>query len=297
MTAWHARSEVVAAMDAMRDYAAGAPLAECPVLEPLVHDPKAAQAFVGDLVETVVEQMRLDPLVTIPMRFQYEHGYALVQVAAQGPAALALTMHDGFAFSQCPKQQTIAFVDAERHEVCLAGKARIRLVTRSGGDQQARFAHESREFEPGDRLVQEGSRSARMFDSIDGRLVTLRLSRTANDPEPSREFRIDTGELVHRASGDRKSSRRLMALTVLARTKHPDAVPRLVELTHSGDPDVRWQALRECLALDTAIGFTRLCAIAREPSDPLAGNAAALRAQLVARYPQLAELEREPCPA
>ncbi|GGC24572.1 hypothetical protein GCM10011371_10270 [Novosphingobium marinum] len=63
----------------------------------------------------------------------------------------------------------------------------------------------------------------------------------------------------------------------------------------SGSPALRWQALRECLSLDTLAGFTVLTEIARSPSDELAPAAGALRSQLVEAHPELDEVV--PCPA
>jgi hypothetical protein len=57
---------------------------------------------------------------------------------------------------------------------------------------------------------------------------------------------------------------------------------------------LRWQALRECLALDTQTGFTALAVIAARTEDALSGPAGALRAQLIEAHPQLQEVE--PCP-
>jgi hypothetical protein len=64
-----------------------------------------------------------------------------------------------------------------------------------------------------------------------------------------------------------------------------------------GDDSLRWQALRECLALDTAHGFRALAAVARTAGDSLAATAGALRAQLVEAHPQLLALEDDRCPA
>jgi hypothetical protein len=61
-----------------------------------------------------------------------------------------------------------------------------------------------------------------------------------------------------------------------------------------GSAHLRWQAVRECLALDTARGFALLSRIAADPADDLSTSAGALRAQLVETYPQL---ESGPCPA
>lgn len=60
-------------------------------------------------------------------------------------------------------------------------------------------------------------------------------------------------------------------------------------------PHLRWQALRECLGLDSGAGFAALTGIAQRSDDPLAAPAGALRAQLLEAYPQLAEVNI--CPA
>ena len=57
-----------------------------------------------------------------------------------------------------------------------------------------------------------------------------------------------------------------------------------------GGQSLRWQALRECLGLDTALGFATVCRIAAQPDDPLSAPAGALRAQLLETYPQLEEV-------
>jgi hypothetical protein len=70
-----------------------------------------------------------------------------------------------------------------------------------------------------------------------------------------------------------------------------DAVPVMVETTHDGSDHLRWQAVRECIALDTAAGLAALRAIAANPADSLHAPASALRERLHASHPELAALE------
>jgi hypothetical protein len=73
-----------------------------------------------------------------------------------------------------------------------------------------------------------------------------------------------------------------------------DAAPLAAEIAEGkGGDALRWQALRECIALDTLTGVRALHTLAANPADSLSGPAEALRAQLVSAYPQLAELA--PC--
>jgi hypothetical protein len=126
----------------------------------------------------------------------------------------------------------------------------------------------------------------------------LRLHRVAAQPKPTRALALADGTVVHRASGDLAASRSEMMLTVLGRMGHAAAAPEMASLAgEPGEPSLRWQALRECLALDTTAGFAALLAIARAADDPLCAAAGALRAQLVETHPQLLALEDDPCPA
>jgi hypothetical protein len=85
--------------------------------------------------------------------------------------------------------------------------------------------------------------------------------------------------VLHRSSGDLAASRRQMMLTVLGRMKCSEAVPAMAAMAREpGEPSLRWEALRECLALDTAAGFAALLAVARAADDPLCAPAGALRA-------------------
>ena len=77
-----------------------------------------------------------------------------------------------------------------------------------------------------------------------------------------------------------------------------EAAPTMAAMAREAGPDgLRWQALREALALDTAEGFRALCHVARASDDPLAMPAGALRAQLVEAHPELLALEKQPCRA
>ena len=80
-------------------------------------------------------------------------------------------------------------------------------------------------------------------------------------------------------------------MALLGRMGRTDAAPQLAGIAcEPGSAALRWQALRECLSLDTATGFDALSEVARRADDELAAAAGALRSQLVEAYPQLKEL-------
>lgn len=294
---WRARAPAAAVLAEFERYARGADLAEDGALSRVLSDVGAARELVAPLMRCVGKGLARDPLAVLPLRHQFSGGTGLLQLASRGGAALSLVLHDGAAVLRQPPPVTIAFVDSERHELCLAGAARARIVHRSGPEGHTVLRQEPICIRPGHVLVTTGDTSARQIEAVDRFLLTLRLSRVPAAPRPSLEFRLADGALVHRASGDRGESRRLMALTVLARSGRADAAPLLAELARAGSADFRWQALRECLALDAVTGFATLSAIARDAADPLVANAGALRAQLIEAYPALAPLEITACPA
>ena len=115
-------------------------------------------------------------------------------------------------------------------------------------------------------------------------------------PGPSREHDLSTGALLRQATGDIRASRQEVMLALLGRMRRAEAAPVMAAIaTEPGDPSLRWQALRECLALDPAAGFAALSEVAGVASDPLAGPAGALRAQLREAYPELASLAGVAC--
>jgi hypothetical protein len=189
-------------------------------------------------------------------------------------------------------REAVSFGDGERHELVLAGEAEARLV-RLGETtpEAAQLAFADVPLQAQVSLALDLSCEALMTERVTRRLVSLRLTRAAPAPRPTREYRLSDGAFLHQASGDMRESRHELMLALLGRMGRADAVPVMADMAGEGSEHIRWQALRECLALDTGAGFRALCAIAREAADPLAGPAGALRAQLLEAYPVLAQLE------
>ena len=219
-----------------------------------------------------------------------------MQLAATGGAAISLVMYERRNSEARP--QTICFTDSERNEIALAGSGKLQIVRRkSRANSRSDLSSRALLFKPGQSLSLSGMFETKYIDTVEDRLVLLRLSRTAAAPQPSLEFRLCDGSLVHQASGNKNDSRHEMMLSLLGRMGRKDAAPVMAEMTRTGSDHLRWQALRECLALDTAEGFAALCKIAIDPLDPLSAIAGALRSQLIESHPQLIILENSLCPA
>src|SRR5690606_29933187 len=148
------------------------------------------------------------------------------------------------------------------------GRAIARRTTRDG---QGNFAHEDLELGAGGRLALDLSRHVLFVTRVETRLVSLRLHRTQFDPGPSQEHDLATGELRHQAAGEVRASRLETMLALLGRMGRTEAAPVMATMAReAGHDGLRWQALREALALDTAEGFRALCDVARASDDPLA---------------------------
>ena len=135
-----------------------------------------------------------------------------------------------------------------------------------------------------------------LLGDVSSCLVTLRLQRRRAEDGPTREYALADGRLLHLAASNPRDSRLELMMALAGRMERGDAAAPIAALARGeGSTALRWQALRECLALDTLTGFQTLTAIATSPGDPLAATAGALRAQLIETYPQLRQVDL--CPA
>jgi len=288
--AWRTDPGVTAAFAEMERFGAGAPLEACPALEALFTGPDAAPALAEALCRHFAEALPAEPFGHPPFRHSFDGALATLVLARSGRAQLILQAREPgeAAFT------SVSFSDALRYEAVLAGAARARIVRRTLGPaaESRPFHTEALELAPGTRLALDRASEALQVLATHRRLVSLRLQRSAAEPEPSREHDLATGALIHQAAGNVRTSRQEMMLALLGRMEVGKAAPLMAEMAlEEGDASLRWQALRECLALDTGTGFAALVAIARRAGDPLAAPAGALRAQLVEAHPPLLALE------
>ena len=174
----------------------------------------------------------------------------------------------------------------------LAGTADAELVEcRTRKEDGAELRHLRTTLEPGKVICRDASRQALVLREVQGRLVSLRLQRRHERAGITREYALEDGRLLHQSAGNPRDSRIELMMAALGRMGRTDAAPIMAEIARGdGAEALRWQALRECLALDTLVGFTALSNIASNPADALSAPAEGLRGQLVSAYPQLAGL-------
>jgi len=296
---WRADPLVAAAQAELSSFANGAPLEDLPVLAALFapHEDAAAR-FCGDLVGRFARALDDDPLGQVPLRHYTDDLATSLLLLRSGSASLALQALDGPGLARRPAAVSAAFAPTETWEIVLGGRAeieRVRLVApRPGG---AELAREPLLLEPSTVCHRLGSREALPVRRVDGTLVTLKLQRHTGAPGAvTCEYRLADGALLHQAAGSPRDSRLELTTALLGRMGRTDAAPLLAAMAEEqGSASLRWQALRECIGLDSGLGFATLSGIAIKPDDPLAAPAGALRAQLLETYPELAGVQ--PCPA
>ncbi|MBY6218286.1 hypothetical protein [Qipengyuania aquimaris] len=302
----HAQVALEAARDSWAEGPAGAALAELegfgkagslddyPALGALFAEEGRAAGLIGDLVDSLLPALQEHPLGQVPLRHQYKDGLTVLQLAQRGCAALTLITYE----EMDQEQASACFTGGERYEAVLAGAADVReLELLSETEGRAAIDCRTRRVVAGEVMRCLGFAHTRQVTRVFGRLAVLRLSRTEERPPETRQYSLGDGRLLHRASGCRAESQREMATALLGRMGRKDAAPLLADLSRKGSAHIRWQTLRECLALDAASGFAALGRIAADPEDELSAPAGALRAQLLEAHPQLAKIEEASCPA
>ena len=292
---WAAEPGAAEMQKELKAYGKGAPLEACPVLEAVFTQSGEAERLMALLSAHYCRAIAANPIGHPPFRNGFDGKATSILLAQTGRAQLMLQARepgDG-------EMASYNFCDAIRFDAVLAGAADARLVRNLGpGRDCAHFSEERLMLRPGNRLASDLNCEALVIDRVEKRTVVLRLLRTAENPQPAREYDAADGRLLHQSSGKIATSRREAIVALLGRMGREDAAPAIAQIAiDDGDISLRWQAMREALALDTETGFRALVTVARRSQDPLAGQAGALRAQLLETYPQLAKLEADQCPA
>lgn len=294
LNGWLAEGPVVQMRAELASFGAGASLDNCPHLQRLFSASGAAQEMLASLSAHFCAALRDQPLGHPPFQSGFDGVLGSIRLARAGDAQIQLQTYE--PGDRAPK--AYRFSDCERYDYVLGGKAQARIVRLKEVGETICFDRQSVALEPDASFALDLACEALQVLSVRRRLVVLRLSRQRPDPNPSREYDAATGRLLHQSAGNLATSRQEAIIATLGRMKRGDAAEPISQIALArGDNSLRWQALRESLALDTAKGFAALCAIAGDPGDPLASSAGALRAQLIEMHPELAQLEDDKCRA
>jgi len=290
---WAASEQSLRIFADMADYAQGADLADCPDLSRLfAPDEGEAGVWVDDLIGAMARTLHDHPLGHVPLRHFASGVMSSLLLGRSGEVTLALTCVSGTALAQQSSSPSVSFAPLESHERILAGYADAEMIAcASPGEPEMSLERAPLRLRPGAVIARDGAHEAMRLLRVEGALVSLRLQRRLRSGAVSHEYDLASGRLLHRAAGVMRDSRHALMVNLLGRMGRRDAVPVLAAITReTASDDLRWQALREGLGLDTAQGFRSLCAVASSPDDPLAPAAQALRAGLVWQYPMLRQI-------
>lgn len=275
-------------------FADGEPLADLPALARLISDRSAASLYVDAFVRAFIEIYQREPLGEMPFRQNASEGFARLQLMQANSAMLSLNVYEPVAVTD--DHETAQFHDCELNEIVIAGSGRARIHRRGHcSNKEIKIVSTAHDWHPGSVNILRRNRDARDVLFVDQSLLILQLSRTPSSPLPSFEYRLSDGTLLQQASGDKRASQQLMALSVLGALEHSDAIDPIDTFARNSDQDrdARWEGIRQLLALDSARGFALLTVIAERDEDQLAKPARDLRDQLLTAHPALRQFERE----
>lgn len=296
--AWRSSEGVVDVILDVEALDKGGCIEGCAALDALFDEGnETAFRFVDGFVQAATTCLAGSTLGHVLLRHFTDGTSSTLLLARSGNVTLSLVAVDGDGFAERPEPVTADFPDNEVWERVMSGEAYVELVDRLLLENGATLLDSTGiELEPGRVLYRKGRRQALLLREVSGCLVMLRLQRRRTDAGPNFEYDLSDGRLVHRAAGSPKDSRLELMMALAGRMNRIDAVPHMSAIAlGEGDRAVRWQAVRECLALDTLTGFETLNTLARSEADELSGIANALRSSLVEAHPQLAEMTA--CPA
>ena len=273
----------------LEKYGQGADLEGLDCLSALVRQHEQAHSFVDQWQSVFGRVLMRFPLAQLPHRHHYSDGFANLQIASSGGAALSLLVYEEKPF--VAEAQSAVFADRELHEIVLNGAGEATFYDLDNDCGERSIAWRVSCLSSGMVMSTIGETQSRQIVSVVGRLAILQLSRVPPCPKMTQEFALPSGQLLKQSSGDKRASQHEMAMAVLAATGRTDAAPACAQVSRSGPVHLRWEAVRHALALDFAQGWTELCRIAGASEDALSGQARNLRRQLCESYPQLADQE------
>ncbi len=287
--AWQGKAGVARVLAGLDEFGRGAPLSACRALAELFAAGDAAGQFVAGFCAAFATALADEPFGQLPFRHSFDGVLATLLLARSSAARLTLVAQEPGDF----ETTSVLLSDAVRHDAVIAGEATARLTRRLA---DGTFEHRQMHLAMGERSALDLARQMLFVTRVERRLVTLRLHRAAPAPGPVREYSLADGRLLQKTAGDICHSRHEMMVNLLGRMKRREAAPLMAEIAGEEWPDsLRWEALRESLALDAASGFAALDRLARSPADPLAMAAGVLRAQLLEAHPELIAYQESLC--
>lgn len=291
LSAWRSHNQAQVILDDLEAFGAGVELDQCAALDTLLSDHLTANAFVQIWQRSMIAAAREYPLANPDFRYRASDGLSNIVLLSSGAASLNVIAYE--ERSEVGLPQSAVFSDRQTHECVLSGSAEglLHEVRQCDGLDtviDTCTAH----WRAGAIIVTKGPCEARQVVAVNGAMQLLQLTRTGLKTKPTREYSLRDGALLKTVSGERLSSEKVMALAVLGAMEADCALDVMqgCALNTDEDPDVRWEAVRQTLAMHAARGIALLETIECCTADPLSLPAQDLRIALHETKPELAHL-------
>jgi hypothetical protein len=252
-----------------RDFMAGWDALIAPVLARLADEASIAalladDAWLGEAIGWVATRLIADPFLDPPLRM-VGGGQQRGVLIGEGPAAslsAIVKFNDGGGGRGAG---TIVATGARTMiRFVRAGGLNVRLWRIDGEHCRPGAV---RRVDDGECLMIDGTREAWTIEEAQGAIVSLRATMTAERAPLVREYDRQTGRLVRRSAADPDISRAQMMLALLRLMERRDAAPLFAQFIEGDDAYLRWQAMREWLALDAVAALPHLRRLAAREGD------------------------------
>lgn len=251
-------------------------------------------AWIGARMSALAALCRADDFAMPPARIFSGAALAGLILAEAGPITLSLMVRPFNA--PAPRAPTVIFspghgltrmvkapgAKIERYRVTLTA------AERAGGFRAAAAAPcislGRSALTAGQFIQMDQSCESFNLTSGDGDIVMAQLFVRTPTRVPMREYDPATGRLVRVAAAGRATSFRQMGVALLRAFGRRDAVPQFINALSDPDFAMRWQVMRELIALDPAAALPHLTALASGDPHPEVRAAAAATLPLVREH-------------
>lgn len=268
LSAWRSKRDVNRLMSELKKYGDGAELGQCECLVGLVQDRAIARSFIEDWIASLIASARTEPFLEPQFAHHASNASTSMRLMRAGGTCLDIVAFESGG-SDTRRHGAVTFIDSESHDLVLRGslKGRWCRLQRTGGEQTLEVSH--MEIAEGAILISNTETTWQPIGA-NGSALVLRLSRQPALPSPTRTYSIEDGTLLRIADGGKAASERLMAVSILGAIGDDCALERLrhVAADRKEEPHIRWEAIRQTLALDARSGEALLIELDRD-DDPL----------------------------
>ncbi len=284
MRQWREGAAYQAAIQAFADCAA-CPERAARRAEKLLTD----EGWVGNLLAPLVHGLAADPLFEPLFKFHRDTRRVGAVLFDCPEASIAARVSSAAAMTTLPPPRTIVFTGRIAvTRIVKAGGAQLRcwnatpVSAQPGAPCIALFA-DAQPLDDGAVYRTDGRVQAQLICGAASDVVTLVATIRAGAAPLMREHDIESGALVRVADADDRPSRTAILLRFLRVAGRADAVECFEAATHDLHFHLRWAAMREWLALDTARAAPRLAEMAAADASDEVRAAAAHMLPLVRR--------------